>query len=175
MIKSLILLLAVASLSLAQDAASAVRAARELTGAVKTGDMTWMAEKMYPQLKATLATSVGGIEQLKAQFRKAGEMMKKEGFVCESFETFEAFGEYNVKNKTEKIVIIPTRMVCSILQGQQKMKMEQKGFLYAVAKKSAPETWYFIQGSTSLNSLRDLFYDLPANIPLPEVSRKALP
>ncbi len=41
---------------------SAVRAARELSGAVKTGDMMWMIEKMYPPMKKQLVASFPGGE-----------------------------------------------------------------------------------------------------------------
>ena len=39
---------------------SAVQAARELSGAVKTGDMMWMIEKMYPPIKKQLVSSFPG-------------------------------------------------------------------------------------------------------------------
>ena len=175
MFKSLLLLLACAGLGVAQDAASAVSAVRELSGAVKTGDMSWMVDKMYPSLRKTLQESEGGEEKLKVKFLQAKEAMKKAGFVVESFEVLPPAGEYDVKQGREKMVIVPTRTVFSILESGKKVKMEQKGFLYAIAKKDNPGTWYFLAGNANLNQVRDLFYDLPDNIALPELSTKPLP
>lgn len=174
MIKSLLVLLACAGLGAAQDAASAVSAVRELSGAVKTGDMTWMVDKMYPSYRDFVQKNEGGEAKLREKFRQAQEAMKQAGFAVESFEVFPAVGEYEVKNKTEVIVIVPTRTVFSVQQAGKKVKMEQKGFLYAIAKKDAPGKWYFLSGNPNLNQMRDMFFDLPKNINLPEVSTNPL-
>ena len=59
MIKSLLagmMVAAVCAVQAGEYGDSAVRAARELSGAVKTGDMMWMIEKMYPPMKTVSYT-----------------------------------------------------------------------------------------------------------------------
>lgn len=175
MFKSLLLLLVCAGMGAAQDAASAVSAVRELTGAVKTGDMSWMVDKMYPQLRDSLKKSEGGEEKLREMFRQAQLSMKEANFVVESFEVLPPAGEYEVKQGTEKLVIVPTRTIFSMDQAGKKVRLQQNGFLYAIAKKDAPDKWYFLAGNPNLNQIRDLIHDLPDNITLPEVNTKPLP
>ena len=65
MIKSLLagmMVAAVCAVQAGEYGDSAVRAARELSGAVKTGDMMWMIEKMYPPMKKQLVASFPGGE-----------------------------------------------------------------------------------------------------------------
>ena len=179
MIRFLILCIALlANVSLAQDAASAQKAARELSGAVKTGDMMWMVEKMYPNMKKSLARRLpGGMEQLETTYRKMGEEIKKPGIRIESYEVMAPAGEYPVKAGTEMLVVLPIRMVVSMKNPQngQLVRIEQRSFLYAIAQKGDHPTWFFIDGSSlSMNELRSYIYDIPLNIPLPPVSKKVL-
>ncbi len=178
MIKVFFCMLMFAGLSLAQDAASAQKAARELSGAVKTGDMMWMVEKMYPALKNKLAHNLnGGMKELEDIFRKMGETIKQQGIKLEAFDVMSPVGEYSVKGNTEKLVVLPTRTVVSVKNPQtgQTVRVEKKGFLYAIAK-IGTDAWSFIDGATiNLNDLRNLIYDVPLNIVQPPVSQKILP
>ncbi len=179
MIKVLFCLLMFAGLSMAQDAASAQKAARELSGAVKTGDMMWMVEKMYPAMKNKLAHNLkGGMKELEETYRKMGEIIKQQGIKLEAFDVMAPVGEYSVKANTEKLVVLPTRTIVAVKNPQtgQMVRIEKLGFLYAVSKIGENEPWYFIDGATiKVNDLRNLIYDVPLNIVQPPVSQKILP
>lgn len=184
-----------AGMAVGQDQASALKAARELAGAVKMGDMEWMVDRMYPQIRATAARQLkGGDRELKSKYKKLGEDLKQKGVVFESFHVDEPFGVYVVKlpvgrqqpeniandptlvDKSETIVILPTRMVISVKDPQGKIhKVEKTSFLYAVAKAVEKDKWYFIDGTTyTLNQMRNIFYDLPTGVPLPPVSERPI-
>lgn len=179
MIKVLFCLLMFAGFSMAQDASSALKAGRELSGAVKTGDMMWMVEKMYPSWKNKLAARLpGGMKELMDTYRKMGEALKEHDFKIESFEVMSPAGEYVVKAGTEKLVVLPTRTVIAIKNPEtgQTVRGEKLGFLYALTKIGKNEPWTFIDGTTiKLNDLRNLIYDVPLNIVQPSVSQKVLP
>ena len=84
MIKSLLagmMVAAVCAVQAGEYGDSAVRAARELSGAVKTGDMMWMIEKMYPPMKKQLVASFPGgeasfMETMREKMQAAAAVMK---------------------------------------------------------------------------------------------------
>jgi hypothetical protein len=174
---ALCLLLATGFVS-AQDAASARQAARELAGAAKTGDMMWLVEKMYPQLRANLAHNLpGGMKQLNDQYRAMGQALKQQGVRISEFEVQEPYSECVVKAGREKLVVLPTRCV---FEGKdpssgRNFKLEKISFLYALTEVGS-KNWTFIDGSTlTLNDLRSLITDVPLTIALPPVSQRVLP
>ncbi len=156
---------------------SAMQAARELSGAVKTGDMLWTIEKMYPPLKKQLINHIpGGIPALKQKIQQASAEMKKRGFKVDAYELKAPTGEYLVKNKTEALVIIPTRMVMTVKRPDNvPVQQEINGCLIMVKDIKDDSPWSIIDGTKyNVNALRSLFYDLPANVSLPKSSSKIL-
>ena len=98
---------------------SAVQAARELSGAVKTGDMMWMIEKMYPPIKKQLVSSFPGgeaafMKTMREKMQAAAADMKERGMVVETYEIGNPTAEHLVRNGTEALVVLPTRMVISM-------------------------------------------------------------
>lgn len=171
------------------EALSAQKAARELSGAVKMGDMAWMAEKMYPPIKKTLALNTpGGMKAVDESYRKMGEVMKKKGVVIETFEVGAPFGEYIVHEGITRIVILPTKLIISMKSpGGPVVRVEQSSCIFAVRREKnfgekpgdphveIKSEWFFIEGSTSLNTLRNHFKDLPVNIAMPLMVQRMLP
>lgn len=173
----LLMLFSVSNVS-GQDSAEALKAARELSAVVKSGDWMWMVEKLDPRIRKTTAMQLkGGDAELVEKVRKLNSEFKKRGVICESFEVFEPFGEHMVRAGSEKIVILPTRLVISQKspEGEGKIFIEKISFLYATAKVSAPKKWYFIDGASyNINRMRNFFYDLPLNTPLPPISERKM-
>ncbi len=190
------ILLVVSGIAAAQDQAGALKAARELAGAVKTGDMMWMVERMYPQARKTAALRMvekdglalqnknqeaalaKGEAALLAQYRQMGQELKRQGVVIEVFEVSDPVDVHLVKNQTEIVVILPIRYVMAVKDpGGVTRKAEKKSFLYAIAKFSEKNKWYFIEGTTySYNEMRMFFPDLPEmkNVKLPRVAERQL-
>ena len=165
MIKSLLagmMVAAVCAVQAGEYGDSAVRAARELSGAVKTGDMMWMIEKMYPPMKKQLVASFPGgeasfMETMREKMQAAAAVMKERGMVVETYEIGQPAAEHLVKGGGEVLVVLPTRMVIS-------MDLKDKG------------PWTFIDASRmNANGLRSMFYDLPEKVNLPPVSSRQLP
>lgn len=118
MIKSLLagmMVAAVCAVQAGEYGDSAVRAARELSGAVKTGDMMWMIEKMYPPMKKQLVASFPGgeasfMETMREKMQAAAAVMKERGMVVETYEIGQPAAEHLVKGGGEVLVVLPTRM-----------------------------------------------------------------
>ncbi len=151
---------------------SAVRAARELSGAVKTGDMMWMIEKMYPPMKKQLVASFPGgeasfMETMREKMQAAAAVMKERGMVVETYE----IGQPAV------LVVLPTRMVISMKRPDGvPVKVENTGVLVLVKDLKDKGPWTFIDASRmNANGLRSMFYDLPEKVNLPPVSSRQLP
>ena len=156
---------------------SAVQAARELSGAVKTGDMMWMIEKMYPPIKKQLVSSFPGgeaafMKTMREKMQAAAAVMKERGMVVETYEIGNPTAEHLVRNGTEALVVLPTRMVISMKRPDGvPVKTESKGILILVKDVKENGPWTFIDASKmNVNGLRSLFYDLPAQVVLPPVS-----
>ena len=164
MIKSLLagmMVAAVCAVQAGEYGDSAVRAARELSGAVKTGDMMWMIEKMYPPMKKQLVASFPGGE---ASF-------------VETYEIGQPAAEHLVKGGGEVLVVLPTRMVISMKRPDGvPVKVENTGVLVLVKDLKDKGPWTFIDASRmNANGLRSMFYDLPEKVNLPPVSSRQLP
>ena len=105
MIKSLLagmMVAAVCAVQAGEYGDSAVRAARELSGAVKTGDMMWMIEKMYPPMKKQLVASFPGgeasfMETMREKMQAAAAVMKERGMVVETYEIGQPAAEHLVR------------------------------------------------------------------------------
>ena len=152
MIKSLLagmMVAAVCAVQAGEYGDSAVRAARELSGAVKTGDMMWMIEKMYPPMKKQV----------------------------ETYEIGQPAAEHLVKGGGEVLVVLPTRMVISMKRPDGvPVKVENTGVLVLVKDLKDKGPWTFIDASRmNANGLRSMFYDLPEKVNLPPVSSRQLP
>lgn len=185
MLKSLfagLVLAAACAVQAAEHGASAVQAARELSGAVKTGDMMWMIEKMYPPMKKQLVSSFPGGEAaftktMREKMQAASAVMKQRGMVVETYEIGNPAAEHLVKNGTEVLVVLPTRMVISMKRPDgMPVKMETTGVLVLVKDLKNKGPWTFIDASKmNANGLRSMFYDLPEKVNLPPVSSRQLP
>lgn len=185
MMKSLLLgvmMVAVCSVQAGEYGDSAVRAARELSGAVKTGDMMWMIEKMYPPMKKQLVASFPGgeasfMETMREKMRSAAAVMKERGMVVETYEIGQPTAEHLVKSGSEALVVLPTRMVISMKRPDGMLvKLENTGVLVLVKDLKDKGPWTFIDASKiNANGLRSMFYDLPENVNLPPVSSRQLP
>lgn len=172
-------LLACSSLAWGQDTDSALKAARELAGAVKSGDIMWMLDKMYPQARATAAKNLkGGDAELQGTFRRKSDEFKKSGVVFESYTVQQPTMQFPVKNNTELIVIVPYSFVMAVKSPSGELRRSRKtSFLYAIAKRAEKDKWYFLDGSSySVNDMRYMFYDLPMNLKdmLPKISEAQL-
>ncbi len=162
--------------------AAAVQAARELSGAVKTGDMMWMIEKMYPAMKKQLIAGFAGdeaafMQTMRKKMQEASALMKQRGMVIETYEIGQPTDEHLVKNKTEVVVVLPTRTVISMKKPDgTPVKMENTGILIMVKDLKNNGAWTIIDASQmNVNSLRSVFYDLPAGVKLPPVGSRQLP
>lgn len=161
---------------------SAVQAARELSGAVKTGDMMWMIEKMYAPMKKQLVASFPGGEAafmttMRKNMQEAAAVMKERGMVVETYEILPPTAEHLVRNGVEVVVVLPTRMVISMKRPDGvPVKIENTGILVMVKDLKDKGPWTFIDASRmNANSLRSMFRDLPGNVNLPAVSSRQLP
>lgn len=161
---------------------SAVQAARELSGAVKTGDMMWMIEKMYSPIKKQLVASFPGgeaafMKTMREKMQAAAAVMKERGMVVETYEILPPTAEHLVKNGTEALVVLPTRMVISMKRPDGiPVKVENRGVLVMVKDIKDNGPWTFIDASKmNANGLRSMFYDLPVKVDLPEASSRQLP
>lgn len=160
---------------------SAVQAARELSGAVKTGDMMWMIEKMYAPMKKQLVASFPGgeaafMKTMREKMQQAAAVMKERGMVVEIYEIQPPTAEHLVKNGSEALVVLPTRMVISMRRPDGvPVKMENTGVLVMVKDLKDKGSWTFIDASKiNANGLRSMFYDLPEKVNLPAVSSRML-
>ena len=146
---------------------SAVRAARELSGAVKTGDMMWMIEKMYPPMKKQLVASFPGgeasfMETMREKMQAAAAVMKERGMVVETYEIGQPAAEH---------LVISMKRPDGV-----PVKVENTGVLVLVKDLKDKGPWTFIDASRmNANGLRSMFYDLPEKVNLPPVSSRQLP
>ena len=169
MIKSLLagmMVAAVCAVQAGEYGDSAVRAARELSGAVKTGDMMWMIEKMYPPMKKQLVASFPGgeasfMETMREKMQAAAAVMKERGMVVETYEIGQPAAEHLVKGGGEVLVVLPTRMVISMKRPDGvPVKVENTGVLVLVKDLKDKGPWTFIDASRmNANGLRSMFYD----------------
>ena len=159
MIKSLLagmMVAAVCAVQAGEYGDSAVRAARELSGAVKTGDMMWMIEKMYPPMKKQLVASFPGgeasfMETMREKMQAAAAVMKERGMVVETYEIGQPAAEHLVKGGGEVLVVLPTRMVISMKRPDGvPVKVENTGVLVLVKDLKDKGPWTFIDASLSL-------------------------
>ncbi len=223
------------------EAQQAASSARELAGAIRNCDMSWVVDRMYPPVKVyyanklalrddrtrqqstnmMLGTDRESPEQIKAreqahiralrsQYVKQGQMLKSKGVLIERFTVGEPYSEYllsppvNVAtgvlkdgqarrqadqldegSDRSRLVVLPTSLVMrATLPNGKTVRVEQKSFIYAVrdeivsksrqASDTKPNTWYFIDAKTPMNTLRVFFPDLPAQIKLPPTSERQL-
>ncbi len=84
-----------------------------------------------------------------------------------------------------RVVILPTTLVVSVPRADGgRNRIERRSFIYAVrdeiiADHTQPRDtvlnkWYFIDGNTTVNTLRSYFPNLPLNIKLPRCSNRVL-
>lgn len=175
------------TISTAEYAASAQKAATELVGAIKTGDMKWVLDKMYPRYKTNVINKMAGGERaLREKLVNMEKDFKQAGFKVESYDIGAPSPPLFLENDSVVLVTLPTRMVFSVQDGTHRTRAETVGFLYAIrhietkneqgviTRKATP--WSFLDGkSVRTNELRDLFYDFPLDLKTPPITERILP
>mgnify|MGYP001344851361 FL=1 len=145
---------------------------------------------MNPQWKERLAAKVGGIEALDKQLSAvAGEMLSQGVKITEfkpqgrsrSFEVgpgkkVEIINGVNVEKLvyTKWLVLVPTVTRFEVLpeKATKPIVIESTGFQAAISDKGR-NNWTFIDGSSlTLNELRKLYINLPADLELPPIDKR---
>jgi hypothetical protein len=174
--------------------ADVVRAAQaaveELGTQVKLQRYDVPIQRMNPQWKERLAAKVGGIEALEKQLSAvSGEMLRQGVKITEfkpqgqprSFEVgpgkkVEAVGGTTVEKLvyTKWLVLVPTLTRFEILpeKATKPIVVESTGFQAAISDKGKND-WTFIDGSSlTLNELRKMYINIPADLALPPIEKR---
>ncbi|HVJ45485.1 MAG TPA: hypothetical protein VM511_03800 [Luteolibacter sp.] len=147
-------------------------------------------QRMNPQWKERLAAKMGGIEAMEKQLSAASAEMIRQGVKITEFKPqgqprsfevgpgkkVEAVGGVNVEKLvyTKWLVLVPTLTRFRILpeNAQKPIVIEGTGYQAAVADKGK-NNWTFIDGSSlTLNELRKLYINLPADLELPPIDKR---
>lgn len=170
---------------------SAITAANDLGKQVVLGKFKVSLERMYPQWRDRLSMRLGGQKALENQFDQALAEMMKQGTSMVSFKTYgfprvyEVFPgkkvevidgkEVETLINTKWLLLIPTEVRYRVLQKQEALVIESKGFQVAIADKDKLQ-WTFIDGAgLTVQDLRSLFISLPKDMELPEIQRRTVP
>lgn len=170
---------------------SAIAAVNDLGRQVVLGKMKTSLDRMYPQWKDRMNRRLGGEQALEKQFDEAVAEMVRQGTSMISFKThgfpkvYEVFPGKKVEMvdgkqvetliNTKWLLLIPTEVRYRVMQKQEAIVIESKGFQVAIADKDKLE-WTFIDGAgLTVQDMRSLFISLPADMELPVIQRRAVP
>jgi hypothetical protein len=170
---------------------SAITAVNDLGRQVVLGKMKTSLERMYPQWKDRLSRRMGGDAALEKQFDDALAEMMKQGTSMVSFKSYgfprvyevfpgkkvEIVDGKEVETLTNKkwMLLIPTEVRYRVMQKQEVIIIESKGFQVAIADKDKLH-WTFIDGAgLTVQDLRSLFISLPKDMELPQIQRRTVP
>lgn len=165
--------------------ASASAAVAALGNEVVLGRYKAAIDRMYPLWKKRTAKRLGGMDKLEAQLDGVARQMVQQGISMISFQpqgqprSYEVGSgkKMEVTNDTvsynQWMVLIPTVTKFRITrQNEKTVVIESIGFQVAVSDKGKND-WTFIDGSgLSVNDLRGLFYNLPADMELPPTGKR---
>lgn len=160
----------------AQDPAKARATAQKMEPAILRGDPMPLLKKMHPRWKTRLSQRAGGEAQLEAAFQKQAKVIANAGVQVVSFSISPATSEPIAVNfDRERLVFLPTMKMISGLDKDGKLRrIEQKGFLIAVAEKGTDQ-WTFIDGQTlSKADIRSLFPELKKDFVTPDLGTKVV-
>lgn len=170
---------------------SAINSVNDLGRQVVLGKMKTSLERMYPPWKDRLSRRMGGDAALEKQFDDALAEMMKQGTSMVSFKTYgfprvyEVFPgkkveiidgkEVETLTNTKWMLLIPTEVRYRVMQKQEVIIIESKGFQVAIADKDKLH-WTFIDGARlTVQDLRSLFISLPKDMELPQFERRTVP
>jgi hypothetical protein len=170
---------------------SAITAVNDLGRQVVLGKMKTSLERMYPQWKERLSRRLGSEQALEKQFDEAVAEMMRQGTSMISFKSYgfpkvyEVFPgkkveivdgkEVETMINTKWLLLIPTEVRYRVMQKQEAIVIESKGFQVAIAEKNKLQ-WSFIDGAgITVQDLRSLFISLPVDMELPEIKRRTVP
>jgi hypothetical protein len=170
---------------------SAIAAVNDLGRQAVLGKMKTSLDRMYPQWKERLSRKLGSEQALEKQFDEAVAEMVRQGTSMISFKTYgypkvyEVFPGKKVELvdgkqvetlvNTKWLLLVPTEVRYRVIQKQESMVIESKGFQVAIADKDKPQ-WTFIDGAgLTVQDMRSLFISLPADMELPAIQRRAIP
>jgi hypothetical protein len=170
---------------------SSITAVNDLGKEVVLGKYKTALDRMYPPWKSRLARRLGGEEKMTQQFEQLKAEMLKQGTSMVSFKSygfpkvFECYPgkkveivdgkEVEVLISTKWLILIPTETRYRIMNGNEFMVIESKGFQVAISDKDKIE-WSFIDGAgLVVQDLRSLFISLPQDMVLPETVRREVP
>ncbi len=169
--------------------ASASTAVAKLGDEVVLGRYKAAIDRMNPLWKERTAKRMGGMDKLESQLDGVAQQMVQNGISMISFKPQGQPRSYEVGagKKVEKVngenveslvfnqwlVMIPTVTKFRITrQNEKTMVIESIGFQVAISDKGKND-WTFIDGSgLSVNDLRSLFFNLPADIELPPTGKR---
>jgi hypothetical protein len=169
---------------------SAVSAVASLGNEVVLGHYQVAVERMNPQWKERTASRMGGMSQLESQLADVAREMVKQGISMVSFKPQGQPRSFEVGpgTKVEKVngqdveslvfnkwlVMVPTATKFRIVRpGDPKpLVIESIGYQVAISDKGK-NNWTFIDGSgLSVNDLRGLYVNLPADLQLPPLEKR---
>jgi hypothetical protein len=170
---------------------SAITAVNDLGRQVVLGKLKVSLERMYPQWKDRLSRRTGSEQALEKQFDQALAEMMKQGTSMVSFKThgfprvYEVYPgkkvevidgkEVETLINTKWLLLVPTEIRYRVMQQQEVIIIESKGFQVAIADKDKLQ-WTFIDGAgVTVQDLRSLFISLPKDMQLPEFQRRTVP
>jgi hypothetical protein len=165
--------------------ASASAAVAALGDEVVLGRYKAAIDRMFPLWKKRTAARVGGMEKLEGQLDGVARQMVQQGISMISFRPEGQPRSYEVGSGSKMevtkdsvsynqwLVLIPTVTKFRITrQNEKTVVIESIGFQVAVSDKGKND-WTFIDGSgLSVNDLRNLFYNLPADMELPPTGKR---
>ena len=171
---------------------AAVAAVASLGNEVVQGRYQAAIDSMNPQWKERTARRMGGMQKLDEQLAAAAGEMTRQGIrvmnfkpygMPQSFEVWPGKKTQTVNGVTTEsliytkwLVIVPTVKTFEMrLKGDPKpLVIESTGYQVAVCDKDKSQ-WTFIDGSaTTINDLRSIFINLPADLKLPPLEKREI-
>ena len=170
---------------------SAITAVNDLGKEVVLGKYKTALDRMYPPWRSRLARRLGGDDKMAQQFEQIKAEMIKQGTSMVSFKSFgfpkvyECYPgkkveivdgkEVEVLISTKWLLLIPTETRYRVMNGNDVLVIESKGFQVAISDKDKI-AWSFIDGAgLVVQDLRSLFISLPKDMVLPETVRREVP
>lgn len=170
---------------------SAITAVNDMGRQMVLGKLKTSLERMYPQWKDRLSKKLGGDKALDQQYDQVSAEMMKQGTTLVAFKTYgfprvyEVFPgkkvevingkEVETLINTKWLLLIPAEVRYRVLQKQETIVIESKGYQVAIADKDKLQ-WSFIDGAgLTVQDLRSLFISLPKDMELPEIQRRTVP
>lgn len=146
--------------------------------------------RMNPEWKQRMAARSGGMEKIERELARVPEEMVRQGVSIIAFQpqgiprSFEVGPGKKVENVngqevesliyTKWLVIVPTMTKFRIFpkDAQNPVVVESTGYQVAISEKGRND-WTFIDGSSlTLQELRKLFINLPADLELPKIEKR---